>query len=212
MDASFLPHVFDLFTQAERTPDRSQGGLGLGLALVRSIMTLHGGNVTANSEGPGKGSTFTVSMPVLARDKKAARSAAAAAPDGRAAQPLTILIVDDNADAAESLAALLHTQGHAVTIRHDAQGALEEARMLRPDALVLDIGLPDMDGYELSRRLHGMAETRDALFIALTGYGQAHDRVLAKAAGFQHYFVKPVDMTALRRALAEAVPAAATHD
>jgi hypothetical protein len=212
MDASFLPHVFDLFTQAERTPDRSQGGLGLGLALVRSIMTLHGGSVTANSEGPGKGSTFTMSLPLLARERDAAQGSVAAAPDGQASQPLTILIVDDNADAAESLAALLHTQGHAVTIRHDAQGALDETRILSPDALILDIGLPDMDGYELSRRLHGMAETRDALFIALTGYGQAHDRVLAKAAGFQHYFVKPVDMTALRRALAEAVPAAATHD
>jgi len=212
MDAAFLPHVFDLFTQAERTPDRSQGGLGLGLTLVRSIMTLHGGNVTANSEGPGKGSTFTLSMPVLRREQDAGRRPTATAADCRAVQPLTILIVDDNADAAASLAALLQTQGHAVTIRHDAQGALDEARRLRPDALILDIGLPDMDGYELSRRLHGMAETRDALFVALTGYGQAHDRVLAKAAGFQHYFVKPVEMTALRRALAEVAPAALTND
>jgi hypothetical protein len=212
MDASFLPHVFDLFTQAERTPDRSQGGLGLGLALVRSIMTLHGGNVTANSDGPGKGSTFTMSLPVLRHEPDAARRSAAPAPDNQASQPLTILIVDDNADAAESLSALLQMQGHAVTIRHDAQGALDEARRLRPDALILDIGLPDMDGYELSRRLHGMDGTRDATFIALTGYGQAHDRVLAKAAGFQHYFVKPIDMTALRRVLAEAAPVAATHD
>jgi hypothetical protein len=211
MDATFLPHVFDLFTQAERTPDRSQGGLGLGLALVRSIMTLHGGNVTANSEGPGKGSTFTLSLPVLRHEHDGARRSAACAPDGQALQPLTILIVDDNADAADSLAALLQTQGHAVTIRHDAHGALDAARSSRPDALILDIGLPDMDGYELSRRLHGMDGTRDALFIALTGYGQAHDKVLAKAAGFQHYFVKPIDMTALWRALAEAAPVAAAH-
>ena len=203
MDAQLLPHVFDLFTQAERTPDRSQGGLGLGLALVRSIMTLHGGNVTAKSEGPGKGSTFTLSLPLLGKEAKDGDGfTAAAAQDDPG--PLRILVVDDNVDAAESLAALLQAQGHAVTIRENARSAIEEAGSLRPDAMILDIGLPDMDGYELSRRLHAMPETRDALYIALTGYGQAHDRVLAKAAGFQHYFVKPVDMTALRRALAQA--------
>ena len=208
MDAQLLPHVFDLFTQAERTPDRSQGGLGLGLALARSIITLHGGNVTARSEGPGKGSTFTLSLPLLGKESTGAGGFAAAATEDEPS-PLRILVVDDNVDAAESLAALLRSQGHAVTIRENAGSAIEEAASLRPDAMILDIGLPDMDGYELSRRLHGIAATRDGLFIALTGYGQAHDKVLAKAAGFQHYFVKPVDMTALRRALAEAVPASA---
>jgi PAS domain S-box-containing protein len=206
MDATFLPHVFDLFSQAERTPDRSQGGLGLGLALVRSIMTLHGGNVTAKSEGRGKGSTFTLSLPLSDRDRSATGNSQATGAENAASLPLTILIVDDNADAADSLAALLRNQGHAATIRHDAQGALEEARRLHPDALILDIGLPDMDGYELCRRLHGMPETSHAAYIALTGYGQAHDRVLAKAAGFQHYFVKPVDMTALHRVLTEVAP------
>lgn len=208
MDAHLLPHVFELFTQAERTPDRSQGGLGLGLALVRSIVTLHGGNVTAKSEGPGKGSTFTLSLPLSSKEQKAGGTSPSSAADSHAPRPLTILIVDDNVDAAESLAALLQAQGHAVRIRHDAKGALEEARTLRPDALILDIGLPDMDGYELSRRLHGLPETKDAMYIALTGYGQAHDKVLAKAAGFQHYFVKPVDMTVLRRALSAAAPIA----
>ena len=211
MDATFLPHVFDLFTQAERTPDRSQGGLGLGLALVRSIMSLHGGSVTAHSEGPGKGSTFTLSLPLLRKERDAVPGAAAAIQDGPAQRPLHLLVVDDNADAAESLAALLQTQGHAVTIRHDAHGALEEAGAATPDALILDIGLPDMDGYELSRRLHAMPETSHATYIALTGYGQAHDRVLAKAAGFQHYFVKPIDMTALGRVLADVAPAAVPH-
>jgi CheY-like chemotaxis protein len=211
MDTAFLPHVFDLFTQAERTPDRSQGGLGLGLALVRSIMALHGGSVTAHSDGPGKGSTFTLSLPLLHKERDAAQGTTAAAPDAPAQRPLHLLVVDDNADAAESLAALLQTQGHAVTIRHDAHGALEEAESLPPDALILDIGLPDMDGYELSRRLHAMPETSQATYIALTGYGQAHDRVLAKAAGFQHYFVKPIDMTALGRVLADVAPAAVSH-
>ena len=209
MDAQLLPHVFDLFTQAERTPDRSQGGLGLGLALVRSIMTLHGGNVTARSEGPGKGSTFTLSLPLLGKEAKGGDGFAAAAAEDDPG-PLRILVVDDNVDAAESLAALLQAQGHAVTIRENARSAIDKAGILRPDAMILDIGLPDMDGYELSRRLHAMPETRDALYIALTGYGQAHDRVLAKAAGFQHYFVKPVDMSALRRALTEAASSWAT--
>jgi PAS domain S-box-containing protein len=203
MEAKFLPHVFDLFAQAERTPDRSQGGLGLGLALVRSIVAQHGGNVTVRSDGPGKGSTFTLSLPLFDRRPPAS----AAAP-----HPLHILIVDDNADAATSLAAVLQAQGHAVTIRHDAQGALDDARTLHPDALILDIGLPGMDGYELSRRLHGMPETGNATYIALTGYGQAHDRVLAKAAGFDHYFMKPIDMSALQRALAEAAPVALHQD
>jgi hypothetical protein len=207
MDATLLPHVFDLFTQAERTPDRSQGGLGLGLALVRSIMTLHGGAVTATSEGPGKGSTFILSLPLSNHRQDAAGKNAADGTDEQAVRPLNMLVVDDNADAAISLAALLRAQGHAVTIRHNAQSALEAAALLRPDAMILDIGLPDMDGYELSRRLHALPETRDATYIALTGYGQAHDRVLAKAAGFQHYFVKPIDMTALRRVLAAAAPA-----
>ncbi len=208
MDANLLPHVFDLFTQAERTPDRSQGGLGLGLALVRSIMTQHGGNVTAKSEGPGKGSTFTLSIPLSSRQRAAGGNSSTGTSADHAARPLSILVVDDNVDAAESLAALLRAQGHAVTLCHNAKSALDEARMLRPDALVLDIGLPDMDGYELSRRLHAMPETRGALYIALTGYGQAHDKVLAKAAGFDHYFVKPVDMALLRGALSAAVPIA----
>ena len=208
MDAHFLPHVFDLFSQAEQTPDRSQGGLGLGLALVRSIATQHGGNVTARSDGPGKGSTFTLSLPLLDRRDDARDGSLAIAPESH---PLHILIADDNADAATSLAALLQTEGHTVTIRHDAHGALDAARTSHPDALILDIGLPDMDGYELSRRLHGLPETGHAAYIALTGYGQAHDRVLAKAAGFDHYFVKPIDMSALHRALAAAAPAALPH-
>jgi len=169
-------------------------------------MTLHGGNVTAKSEGHGKGSTFTLSLPLSGRGRGATGKSPATCAESAASNALTILIVDDNADAADSLAALLRSQGHAATIRHNAQGALEEARRLRPDVLILDIGLPDMDGYELCRRRHGMPETSNAAYIALTGYGQTHDRVLAKAAGFRHYFVKLVDMTALHRVLAEVAP------
>jgi PAS domain S-box-containing protein len=201
MDAALLPTVFELFTQAERTPDRSQGGLGLGLALVRSIVQLHGGTVTAQSDGPGKGSTFTVTLPLL--DKKLAPDAPAPAERGEPGAALHILLVDDNQDAAQSLSALLQSYGHLVTVMTDAAGALEYAHGAPPDVFLLDIGLPDMDGYELSRRLHARPENQDACYIAVTGYGQAHDKVLAKAAGFNHYFVKPVDMPVLQKALGE---------
>jgi PAS domain S-box-containing protein len=199
MDAQLLPHVFELFAQAERTPDRSQGGLGL--ALVKSIVALHGGSVTVKSDGPGKGSTFTFALPILDKEKEAGDQSPAGSSESHASRPLNILVVDDNVDAAVSLAALLQAQGHLVAVRKDAQSALVEAKISRPEAFILDIGLPDMDGYELSRRLHTFPETKDAMYIALTGYGQEHDKALAKAAGFQHYFVKPMDMTSLQKAL-----------
>jgi PAS domain S-box-containing protein len=211
IDASLLPHIFDLFTQAERTPDRSQGGLGLGLALVKSIATLHGGSISAKSEGLGKGSRFTLSLPILesAETEGKADQPPEASDEGRHALPsMRIQIVDDNPDAAESLAAVLRTQGHQVSVQENARTALEEAVMLQPQIFILDIGLPDMDGYELCRRLHKLPASEHACFVALTGYGQAHDKVLAKAAGFDHYFVKPMDMNALQKVLAahSAVP------
>jgi PAS domain S-box-containing protein len=203
MDEKLLPTVFDLFTQAERTPDRSQGGLGLGLALVKSIVHLHGGEVTVHSDGPGKGSTFTVTLPLL--DKRLLRGTPGdrGAPD--VVSPLHILLVDDNEDAAQSLSAVLQSYGHLVTVAPDAGSALEHAHGAPSDVFLLDIGLPDIDGYELSRRLHARPESRNATYIAVTGYGQAHDKVLAKAAGFDHYFVKPVDLPALQKVLT-AVP------
>ena len=205
IDASLLPQIFDLFTQAKRTPDRSQGGLGLGLALVKSIATLHGGSVTAKSDGLGKGSAFTLTLPLLAREERREEPEIpepASAEAAAAIAPLRIEIVDDNPDAAESLAAILRSQGHQVTVHENARSALEQAESLQPQVYILDIGLPDMDGYELSRRLHALPGSEHASFIALTGYGQAHDKVLARAAGFDHYFVKPMDMNALQKVLA----------
>lgn len=210
MDAALVPTVFDLFTQAERTPDRSQGGLGLGLALVKSIVHLHGGEVSAHSEGPGKGSRFSVMLPLLAKKTLSAGPAAADRRGQDAAAPLRILLVDDNQDAAQSLSAMLQACGHEVTVAPDAGAALAQARGAPPDVFLLDIGLPDMDGYELSRRLHARPENRNATYVAVSGYGQAHDKVLAKAAGFDHYFVKPVDLPALQNVLA-AVPGQAAR-
>ncbi|MGJ7917079.1 PAS domain S-box protein [Massilia sp. LXY-6] len=205
-----LPQVFDLFTQAERTPDRAQGGLGLGLALVKSLVGLHGGSVEAESEGPGLGSTFRVVLPLTQAAAGVPATAGIAAAAG-AARSLDVLIVDDNADAAQSLAEILRTLGHRVGVAHGPQSALALAGRDWPEVFILDIGLPDIDGYVLARRLRAMAEEkpqqRAALYLALTGYGQAHDKVLSRAAGFDRHFVKPVDLDALLAALAEA-PAA----
>ncbi|MEW6371365.1 MAG: PAS domain S-box protein [Pseudomonadota bacterium] len=196
--ADMLPHVFDLFTQAERTPDRSQGGLGLGLALVKSLVQLHGGSVEAHSAGLGQGSTFSVTLGLIAQDKEsaAAMASAPAAPAPHAGRA-RILIVDDNLDAAHSLAEVLRAFGHVVTTAASSRAALEMAAADWPQVFILDIGLPDIDGYELVRRLRELQGARPALYLALTGYGQAHDRVLSRSAGFDHHFVKPVDLRAL---------------
>ena len=201
-----LPYIFDLFTQAERTPDRSQGGLGIGLALVKSLVALHGGSVHARSEGLGQGSEFSICLPAAARapaeahDADAANDACVAPDSGN----LRVLVVDDNADAAQMLAALLEVQGHAVSVEYDARGALARARSEHPDVLLLDIGLPDMDGYELARRLRAQPESARATLVALTGYGQNQDRAEARQAGFDHYLVKPADLNDVNDVLAQA--------
>lgn len=196
IDASLLPHVFELFTQAERTPDRSQGGLGLGLALVRSLMTLHGGYVEVSSEGRGQGCTFTLFLPLLANANPHSEIKNDIHP-GVAAESTHLMIVDDNVDAAESLATLLKILGHRVTVMADPNSALKAAAQQAPAIFILDIGLPDMDGYELARRLRKRPETANALFIALTGYGQTNDKKLSEAAGFDYHFVKPIDIKEL---------------
>jgi signal transduction histidine kinase/ActR/RegA family two-component response regulator len=197
-----LPYIFDLFTQAERTPDRSQGGLGIGLALVKSLVALHGGAVHARSDGLGQGSEFSISLPCAARPPAAAARDGGGAAAGTAPDNLRVLVVDDNADAAQMLAALLEVQGHDVSVEYDARGALARARSEHPDVLLLDIGLPDMDGYELARRLRAQPENAAATLVALTGYGQNQDREEAHQAGFDHYLVKPADLNEVNEVLA----------
>jgi signal transduction histidine kinase/CheY-like chemotaxis protein len=201
-----LPHVFEPFTQEERSADRSQGGLGLGLALVRSLVELHHGVVTAASEGVGRGAVFTVTLPRFVPDRASEvpgepASGGAPAPCG----PLDVLVVDDNADAADSLAILLRAQGHRVHVEHGAWAALERAEAMSPRAVLLDIGLPDMDGLELARRLRLLEPTRNALLIALTGYGQSEDRDRSQAAGFDFHLVKPADPSRIAALLADLV-------
>ena len=198
---SLLPHVFDLFTQGERTPDRGQGGLGLGLALVKSLTTLHDGWVKASSEGVGQGSTFAIGLPLQTQAETELFPRAHGAMLPQSARSLHLMIVDDNLDAAESLCALLEAGGHQVVVAGDAESALKNADIERIQVFILDIGLPDMDGYELARRLRAKPDTANAVLIALTGYGQAHDRVLSKAAGFDHHFVKPSDTLELTKIL-----------
>jgi PAS domain S-box-containing protein len=194
-------HVFDLFAQAERTPDRSQGGLGLGLALVKSLVELHGGRVACHSEGLGKGSTFIVQLPRLPADADAPAAAPAApAPQGRAGQ-LDILVVDDNADAAFMLKLLLEQWGHRVRVEHDALRALDSAAGQAPDVALLDIGLPGLDGNALAQRLRANPATAGVALVAVTGYGQELDRQRALAAGFDHHLVKPVNTIELAAVL-----------
>ena len=199
MDRELTGRVFDLFTQAERSSDRSQGGLGLGLALVKHLVELHGGTVGCSSPGLGKGSTFVISLPLLHEAETPAPEAGAAGPGSAAL--LRILVVDDNHDAAETLGLLLSSQGHEVTVEHGSMAALERARSMRPDVCLLDIGLPDMDGRELARRLKADPATSGATLVAVTGYGQQQDRDAALAAGFQHHLVKPVNVDLLLRVL-----------
>lgn len=212
ISAELLPRVFELFSQAERTPDRSQGGLGVGLALVKSLIELHGGSVSVRSEGVGKGSTFTLRLPAVAAQAAQAAQAAPSvqpqsgpgAPAVAAADPLRLLVVDDNTDAADTTAALLRGGGHRVSVAYDARQALALAERDAPQVLVLDIGLPEMDGYELARRLRLLPQTAHAMLIALTGYGQAEDRERTRQAGFDHHLVKPADPAVLNALLAEA--------
>ena len=198
---SLLPHVFDLFIQGERTPDRAQGGLGLGLALVKSLTILHNGWVEATSEGVGQGSTFTIGLPVQAQAKTELFKKTHRAMSPQPPRNLRLMIVDDNIDAAQSLASLLEARGNQVIVAGDAESALSNADIEGIQVFILDIGLPDIDGYELARRLRARPQTSNAVLIALSGYGQAHDRVLSKAAGFNHHFVKPNDMLALTEIL-----------
>jgi CheY-like chemotaxis protein len=196
MGADVLPTVFELFTQGSQSLDRAQGGLGIGLSLVKGMIEMHGGSVTAESEGPGHGSRFRVWLPASVRSQRrvvAPRSAVVTQ-----AQPRRILVVEDNVDAAEAMQLLLEGMGHSVTVVNDGADALRVASEMRPDLVLLDIGLPGVNGYELARRLRDAPETQAAHLVAVTGYGQAKDRARSLEAGFDMHLVKPVDPAQLR--------------
>jgi PAS domain S-box-containing protein len=195
-----LPKVFEPFVQAERTYNRSQGGLGIGLTLARSIVSLHGGTIEAYSAGPGQGSEFLVRLPLLQR-----AALEAGAEPSKAATRISgqrILVVDDNIDAAESLSALLRCLGADVLTVHDGPAALECVRIHKPSAAVLDIGMPGMDGYEVARRTRAEPDGAQLLLIALTGWGNEEDRRRSREAGIDHHLVKPVELNVLENLLA----------
>ena len=204
---ALLPHVFELFTQGPRALDRSQGGLGIGLALVRRLVELHGGTVHAASEGPGRGSTFTIRLPAAEAVPAAQEPGPCADRIARTRGALEIMVVDDNRDAGETIAMLLRLAGHRVHVLHDAAGALAFPSIDAIDVFMLDIGLPDMDGVELGRRLR--EANAKAVCMAMSGYGQASDVERSRAAGFAHHLVKPVAWETLAALLGEVRPAAA---
>jgi len=200
ISARLLPKIFDLFTQDDRTLDRAQGGLGLGLTLVQRITELHGGSVHAYSEGRGRGSEFTVRLPLQVPDPHAVD------PDTRHAKPpahsIRCLVVEDNVDAAQLLEFALESEGHQVHVTYDGPDAVAAAATFKPDAVVLDIGLPRMNGYDVARAIRRIPGCEDILIIAVTGYGQEADRQKSREAGCDHHLVKPIDLNSLLSALA----------
>jgi CheY-like chemotaxis protein len=202
---AMLPRVFDLFTQVDRTLEKSQGGLGVGLSIVKRLVEMHGGTVEAHSDGYGKGSEFVIRLPLV-------RAAVAVdAPAGLAVPPVAavrrqILVVDDNVDAATSLSLMLTIMGHTVRSAHDGLEAVQIGRDFEPDVVFLDIGMPKLNGYEACREIREETWGKDAFLIALTGWGQEEDKRRSLEAGFDAHFVKPVEPSALESLLSELKP------
>jgi signal transduction histidine kinase len=197
--------VFDLFVQGERALDRSQGGLGIGLTLVRRLVEMHGGGVSVHSDGPGRGAEFTVRLPAI----DVPRSAPVPAPRAASEPPRHILVVEDNMDAADTLRALLELHGHRVDTANDGVSGLERALATQPEVVLLDVGLPGMDGYEVARRIRSATGIRRPLLVAITGYGAPEDRQRAIDAGFDAHITKPVEYPTLATLLAiSEIPAA----
>jgi CheY-like chemotaxis protein len=193
MSRDLVTHVFELFVQGPRSLDRPKGGLGLGLSLVRRLVDLHGGTIVAKSDGHDCGSEFTVRVPVA----EAMSEAPVRTPDAVAAAATSrsrrVLIVEDNDDAREAMTLLLQEEGHDVRAASDGPRALEEVRNFTPEVVLLDIGLPGLDGYAVARKLRALPQTAGAMLVAITGYGQAEDRALSRDAGFDYHLLKPVE-------------------
>lgn len=209
LPADMLPKVFDVFTQVGRSIDRSQGGLGLGLALVKKLVEMHGGEVWAESAGPGQGSTFSFRLP-LASTRPATAHADPAAVAAAAGRGRRILVVDDNQDAADSLVMLLELGGHEVAAAYGGPAAVDLALRFRPDVVFLDIGLPGMNGYEVAERLRSDETLNGAVLVALTGWGTDDDRARSKTAGFDHHMTKPVEAAQVSELLRR-IPVSSGH-
>jgi CheY-like chemotaxis protein len=200
-----LPLIFEPFVQIDRSLERSQGGLGIGLTLVKQIVEIHGGRVEVVSEGLGKGSEFTVRLPAAAAGEHMPAAKKNGTSEARSNGPKSrILVVDDLRDSADSLAMMLKTKGHEVRTAYDGVEAIEAAREFRPEVVLLDIGMPRLDGYEAARRIREECGPQNRLvLIAITGWGQDENRAKTREAGFDHHLVKPVEPAALTRLLAQ---------
>jgi CheY-like chemotaxis protein len=203
ISSELRPRIFDLFVQGDRTMARSEGGLGIGLTLVKSLVEMHGGRVSVASEGPGKGSEFTVVLPALGEESREPGTPRTVSLPHVIRRGSRVLVVDDNTDTARGVSKLLKLLGHDVRVAHDGPAAIEAARAHCPDVVLLDIGLPAMDGYEVVRRLRTEECCKHALIVAVSGYGQDEARSRSRAAGFDHHLVKPVDYDALMALFAE---------
>ncbi len=195
-----LPHVFDLFVQADQSLDRVEGGLGIGLNLARRLVELHGGSIAVHSDGAGRGTEFTVRLPAHQDTGVADALTTTRTPEPRARR---VLLIDDNTDAANLLADALRLSGHAVETLHEPLKAVERAAAFKPDVLLIDIGLPGIDGFELAQRLRSLPATAAARFIALTGYGGDEDRERSAAAGFDYHVQKPADLEEIEHLLSQ---------
>jgi two-component system CheB/CheR fusion protein len=208
LDPAMKDQIFDLFVQAAGGSRGARAGLGVGLTLVKRLVELHGGRVEAFSDGPGRGSEFRVHLPLPARESAAPKTD----PPRPASAPVSsgsgrrILVVDDNVEAAEGLAELLRHMGHDVRVRHGGAGALEDALRSAPEFVFLDIGMPDVDGHEVARRLRSEPGTQGCVLVALTGFGQESDRRASREAGFDHHLVKPIDVAAVEALLRPSPP------
>ena len=200
VDTALLERVFDLFQQGDHSLDRAQGGLGIGLTLVHHILELHGGSIEVLSAGPSQGSEFVVRLPADT-GVKARRVPKTNEREITLVPPRRILAVDDNVDSADSLTMLLRLAGHSVQVTYDGSKALELAESFKPDAVLLDIGLPGLNGYDTARELRRRRGMKDTLLIALTGYGRDDDRRRAEEAGFDHHLVKPAEFDSLQELL-----------
>ncbi len=201
IEPALLPRIFDLFVQADNSLARSRGGMGMGLTLVKRLVEMHGGTVSARSEGPGKGSEFVVRLPTARAAETAVRT-----PSAETAQPQgarRVLVVDDNVDAAESMALILKMSGYETQCAYDGPSAIDAAQYYHPDVVVLDIGLPGMTGYEVAQKLRAQPQFRDTPIIAVTGYGQEEDRSRSRQAGFDHHLTKPVSPEVLQSFLSK---------
>ena len=197
IDPDAMPRIFSMFEQGRTVAGQMASGLGIGLSLARQFAEMHGGSIAAYSDGPGLGSRFVVSLParVVSQDAAGDAAAAAAAPATRHA--VRVLVVDDNRDAADSLQTLLQLEGYAVDVAYDGEQALAAFEASWPQLIVMDLGMPGMDGYEAARRIRQQARGRDVLMIALTGWGQGEARLRTEQAGFDHHLTKPVDSAAI---------------